>query len=382
MIAIGLMSGTSLDGVDAVLVRIRPRKRTYAVDVLNFVTVPFEETLLQRIRAALPPNGGTVAEVAELHHDIGVAFAQAARLAESDMPIDYIASHGQTMWHAGDRHITLQIGDPFVIREAAQSTVCYDFRSADCAAGGHGAPLVPYVDALLLASDEEDRVAVNIGGIANLTVIPKGAGPYDVTAFDSGPGNMLIDAFVRSRTGGEMTFDRDGRLAAAGTVHRTALDSMLADSYFALEPPKSTGRERFGAQFLAEHAAQLDALSLEDGAATLTALTAHTLAPAIAANAPAGAHVLVSGGGVHNHTLMAALQERLPQLRVERSDVMDVHGDAKEAIAFALLGYETLRGRAANVPRVTGARRPVPLGSIAPYDLLSLLAKVEAECRR
>lgn len=382
MIAIGLMSGTSLDGVDAVLVRIRPSKRTYAIDLLNFVTVPFDERLLQRIRAALPPNGGTVEAVAELHHDLGVAFSQAARLAESDMPIDYIASHGQTMWHAGDRHITLQIGDPFVIREAAQTTVCYDFRSADCAAGGHGAPLVPYVDALLLASDEEDRVAVNIGGIANLTVIPKGAGPYDVTAFDSGPGNMLIDAFVRARTGGEMAFDRDGKLAADGTVHRAALDSMLADRYFALEPPKSTGRERFGTQFLQEHAAQLDPLSLEDGAATLTALTAQTLAAAIDATAPAGAHVLVSGGGAHNRTLMAALQERLARLRVERSDVMDFHGDAKEAIAFAVLGYETLRGRAANVPGVTGARRPVPLGSIAPYDLHSLLAKVEAECRQ
>lgn len=376
------MSGTSLDGVDAVLVRIRPRKRSYAIDLLNFVTMPFEEHLLQRIAAALPPNGGSVADVAQLHHDIGNAFAQAARLAESDMPIDYVASHGQTMWHAGERHITLQIGDPFVIREAMQTTVCYDFRSADCAAGGHGAPLVPYVDALLLGSEQEDRVAVNIGGIANLTLIPKGAGPYEVTAFDSGPGNMLIDAFVRSRTAGEMTFDRDGALAGAGTVHQAALESMLADPYFALEPPKSTGRELFGAQFLQAYAAYFDGLCLEDGAATLAALTAHTLAAAIAATAPAGAHVLVSGGGAHNRALMTGLQQRLPQLRVERSDVMDFHGDAKEAIAFALLGYETLRGRAANVPRVTGARRPVPLGSIAPYDLHSLLAKVEAECRQ
>lgn len=382
MIAIGLMSGTSLDGVDAALVRIRPSKGTYAVDLLNFVTLPFEEELMGALRAALPPNAGTVAQLAELHREIGLAFAQAAQLAQSDMPIDYIASHGQTMWHAGDRHVTLQIGDPFVIREAMQTTVCHDFRSADCAAGGHGAPLVPYVDALLLGSDDEDRVAVNIGGIANLTILRRGAGPHEVTAFDSGPGNMLIDAFVRSRTSGETTFDRDGALAAAGSVSQAALDAMLADPYFALAPPKSTGREQFGAQFLQAHAKYLDALSLEDGAATLTALTAASLAHAIADGAPQGARVLVSGGGAHNRALMAALQERLPQFRVERSEVMNLHGDAKEAVAFALLGYETLRGRAANVPGVTGARRAVPLGSIAPYELHSLLAKVEAECRR
>lgn len=382
MIAIGLMSGTSLDGVDAALVRIRPQRRSYAIDLLNFLTFPFEPQLLQRLHAALPPNAGSVAALAELHHDLGAAFAHAAELATSDMPIDYIASHGQTIWHAGERHVTLQIGDPFIIRERAHTTVCYDFRSADCAAGGHGAPLVPYVDALLFAADDEDRVAVNIGGIANLTVIPCGAGPYDVLAFDSGPGNMLIDAFVRSRTGGEMRFDRDGALAAAGTVHAAALEAMLADSYFALQPPKSTGRERFGEQFLQQHASSMNGLSLEDGAATLTALTARTLAGAIDANAPQDARVLVSGGGAHNRTLMAALQERLPGRRVERSDVMNFHADAKEAIAFALLGYETLRGRAANVPRATGAHHPVPLGSIAPYDLHSLLAKVESECRQ
>jgi anhydro-N-acetylmuramic acid kinase len=376
------MSGTSLDGVDAVLVRIRPRRRSYSIDLLNFLTHPFEEALLERLRAALPPNPGSVAGVAELHHDLGAAFAEAAQLARSDMPIDYIASHGQTMWHAGDRHITLQIGDPFLIRETMRTTVCYDFRSADCAAGGHGAPLVPYVDALLLGSDDEDRVAVNIGGIANLTVIPRGAGPYDVIAFDSGPGNMLIDAFVRTRTGGEMAFDRDGALANAGRVDRAALHAMLADPYFSVLPPKSTGRERFGTQFLQAHASSLERLSLEDGAATLAALTVRTLADAIASAAPPGAHVLVSGGGAHNRVLMQGLQERLSRMRVERSDVMDFHGDAKEAIAFALLGYETLRGRAANVPRVTGAHHPVPLGSIAPYDLHSLLAKVESECRQ
>jgi anhydro-N-acetylmuramic acid kinase len=381
MIAIGLMSGTSLDGIDAVLVRIRPRRSTYAIDLLNFVTAPFEDALLERLRAALPPNPGSVSEVAVLHHELGRAFALAARLAASDMPIDYVASHGQTLWHAGDRHLTLQLGDPFIVREMMQTTVCYDFRSADCAAGGHGAPLVPYYDALLLGSGDEDRVAVNIGGIANLTIIPRGAGPYEVVAFDSGPGNMLIDAFVRSRTNARAAYDRDGQLALAGVVDAPTLEAMLADPYFALPPPKSTGRERFGEQFLRAHAGHLNGLSLEDGVATLTALTAQTLADAIESAAPVLARVLVSGGGTHNHALMAAIKQRLPRQRVERSDVMNVHTDAKEAMAFALLGYETLRGRAANVPPATGAGRPAPLGSIAPYDLFPLLAKVDAECR-
>lgn len=382
MIAIGLMSGTSLDGIDAVLVRIRPRGETYAVDLLNFLTCPFEDDLMDRLRAALPPNAGSVEQTALLHRELGLAFAHAASSVQSDTRIDYVASHGQTMWHDGDRHVTLQLGDPFAIRETMQATVCYDFRSADCAAGGHGAPLVPYVDALLLASNDEDRVAVNIGGIANLTVLTRGAGPDEAVAFDSGPGNMLIDAFVRARTGGERRFDEDGLLAAKGTVANAVLDAFLADPYFAQPPPKTTGRERFGAQFLRAHARHLDALSLEDGAATLAALTAQTLADAIVSCAPEGARVLVSGGGAHNRAIMAELAKRLPRSRVERSDVMNLHGDAKEAIAFALLGYETLRGRAANVPRATGASRSVPLGAIAPYNLHALLAKVEAECRR
>jgi anhydro-N-acetylmuramic acid kinase len=380
MIAMGLMSGTSLDGVDAALVRIRPRGPAYTVDLFNFVTMPFDPDLLKRLRSALPPNPGSVQAVAQLHHDLGLAFAQAAQAAVSDMPIDYVACHGQTIWHDGARHVTLQLGDPFLIRELLQTTICYDFRSADCAAGGHGAPLVPYVDALLLGDDREDRVAVNIGGIANLTVIPRGSAPHEVVAFDSGPGNMLIDAFIRERTNGTQTFDRDGELALGGKTDESVLGAMLADPYFKLAPPKTTGRERFGAQFLQAHP-RLRELCLRDGAATLTALTAQTLAAAIDAHAPPGARVLLSGGGAHNNALVTQLRARLAGRRVERSDVMNVPGDAKEAIAFALLGYETLRGRAANVPRATGAQRPVPLGSIAPHHLDALIAKVNTECR-
>ena len=381
MIAIGLMSGTSLDGIDAALVRLVPRGRSYEVDLLNFQTLPFEAQLQAALREVLPPSQGSTRAVAELHRALGAAFAAAAVRVAGDTELDFVASHGQTIYHDGDAHTTLQAGDPFVIRAAVGRTVCYDFRSADCAAGGQGAPLVPYVDALLLASDAEDRVAINIGGIANLTIVPRRSAPQDVVAFDSGPGNMLIDAFVRARTEGRESFDRDGKYALAGNADAGALDAMMADPYFDLPPPKSTGRERFGVQFLQQHARRLDALTLEDGAATLTALTGATLAAAVRSAAASRARVVVSGGGAYNPAIVNELRKRLPGYRVEPSDAMNLRADAKEAVAFAILGYETLRGRAANVPRSTGAASPVVLGAIAPHELDRLLEKVREECR-
>ncbi len=378
MIAVGLMSGTSLDGIDAALLQIVPRGIGYEVRLLDFATVEFEEALRDRLLALLPPNAGSVAEVAALHRELGTCFARAARTVAGDMMVDYAASHGQTVWHDGERSVTLQIGDPFAVRDEMLATVCFDFRSADCAAGGSGAPLVPYVDALLLGSDDETRVAVNIGGIANITVIPRAS--RDVRAFDSGPGNMLIDAFVRERSGGRRRFDEDGVLALRGRVDEAALRALLEDPYYAQEPPKSTGRERFGAQYLRANDRLLRDLSLEDGAATLTALTARSLADAIRAHAPGGSRVLVSGGGAHNAAVMRGLAERLEGFRVERSETMNVQGDAKEALAFAVLGYETLRGRAANVPQATGAARHTVLGAIAPYELRRLFEVMEAEC--
>ncbi|HEX5275708.1 MAG TPA: anhydro-N-acetylmuramic acid kinase [Candidatus Rubrimentiphilum sp.] len=380
MIAIGLMSGTSLDGVDAALVRLVPRGRSYEVDVLDFQTTPYAQNERSALDEALPPNEGSTRAVARLHCMLGRTFAKAALNVAGKTAVDFVASHGQTIFHDGDAQTTLQVGDPFVIRQAVGSTVCYDFRSADCAAGGHGAPLVPYVDALLLASDSEDRVAVNVGGIANLTVIPRRSAPQDVVAYDSGPGNMLIDAFIFARTNGRQSFDRDGKAALAGSANRSVLDAMLGDPYFSLAPPRTTGRERFGAQFLKEHQAGLDALSIEDGAATLVALTAASLAAAIDASAAPAARVVVSGGGAKNPAILRELQQRLPDRRVETSDVMNIRADAKEAVAFAILGYETLRGRAANVPRSTGANGPAVLGAIAPHGLDALLEKLRAEC--
>lgn len=375
------MSGTSLDGIDAALVSLVPRGASYRINLRRFETYPFEPNLRDELLAVLSPKEGSVESVARLHRALGDAYARAALSVAGPDAIDYVASHGQTIWHDGPARVTLQIGDPFAIREAVEATVCYDFRSADCAAGGQGAPLVARIDALLLSSAEEDRVALNLGGIANVTLLRKGAAPEDVVAFDTGPANMLLDAFVRARTNGAQSFDRDGTLAATGRVDEALLGAMLADEYFAVPPPKTSGRERFGAQFLTRHERALAKLSIEDGAATLAELTAATVADAILRQGFAGARVIAGGGGANNPTLLARLAARLKGARVERSDAMGLPADAKEAIAFAMLGYETLRGRAGNVPAATGARRSVVLGAIAPWRLSELLARIEAECR-
>jgi anhydro-N-acetylmuramic acid kinase len=374
------MSGTSLDGIDAALVTILPRGEGYAVRLERFEMRPYERELREALLAALPPNAGSVAAVAHLHHALGGAYGRAAAAVAGAEPIDFVASHGQTVWHDGPGRVTLQLGDAFVVREIVGATVCYDFRSADCAAGGQGAPLVARVDALLLGDAREDRVALNLGGIANVTLLRGGASTYEAVAFDTGPGNMLLDAFVRERTGGEQDVDAGGAFAAAGAVDRNLLAAMLADEYFALSAPKTCGRERFGAQFLAQHGGVLAELSLEDGAATLTELTAASVAHAIAGADFAGARIIVSGGGAHNRTMLAGISRRLEAARVQLSDAMGLPIDAKEAIAFAVLGYETLRGRAANVPAATGASRAVVLGAIAPYRLSNLLERITREC--
>lgn len=377
MIAVGLMSGTSLDGIDAVRIAVRPRAHGYDVETQAFVTLPFDAGLRTRILAAYPPAPLDALAFSALHADLGAAFAQAA-LAAGASEAGYIASHGLTLAHDGDAHHTLQIGDPFRIREATGRTVIYDFRSADTAAGGSGAPLVPYVDALLLGDAGETRVALNLGGIANLTVLPPGALPDDAIAFDCGPANVLIDNYVESRTSGKVRFDRAGAFARAGTADETLLAAWLGDPYFVRQPPKTTGRERFGAPFVALHRAALDALPFADAVRTLTELTIRTVAAAIRAHAPAAARTIVSGGGAHNLTILDGLRSALPGA-VETSGAYGVDPDAKEAVAFALLGYETLRERPAGLPHVTGARGARVLGAIAPANLEALFARVRAE---
>ncbi|MGP6157268.1 MAG: anhydro-N-acetylmuramic acid kinase, partial [Vulcanimicrobiaceae bacterium] len=283
MLAVGLMSGTSLDGIDAALVSLRPRAAGYAVELVRFRTTEFEPGLVARLLAALPPHGPPPHEVSALDALLGDAFGEAARAVAAGAPLDFVASHGLTLFHDGRTRRSLQLGDPYRIRERAQTTVVCDFRRGDCAAGGEGAPLVPFADAVFFGGGGRDTVALNLGGIANLTLVLASGPTSEVRAWDTGPGNMLLDAFVRERSGGRERFDRNGELAARGRADARALEGMLVDPYFRRPPPKSAGREQFGATFFNAHAAELAQFSLEDGAATLAALTARSVANDVAA---------------------------------------------------------------------------------------------------
>ena len=367
----GILSGTSLDGIDVAICELTPHGEGVRVRCEHFATVPFEERLRTRIVAAYPPAPVGTLELSALHAAIGEAFGAAVRAVAGDAALDAVASHGVTLAHDGAAHHTLQLGDPFRIRERTATTVVYDFRSADTAAGGTGAPLVPFVDALLFG-DRAPCVALNLGGIANLTVLPEG------TAFDAGPANLPIDTYVTLRTRGARRFDRDGELARAGTPSAELLAELLDDPYLRRPPPKTAGREEYGAPYIERLRAQLDGLSLPDAVATLTAFTVHSVAAAVR-GAAAARLVVVSGGGARNPALLQGLRNALPGLEVLPSDAFGVDADAKEAIAFAVLGYTALRGRAAGLPKVTGASGPRVLGAIVPHGLAALLERMRAE---
>jgi anhydro-N-acetylmuramic acid kinase len=375
VIVAGVLSGTSLDGIDVAIVEVRPASRR----VLAFETIAFAPELRERIVAAYPPGRLDALEFAALHAAVGSAFGAAVAAVARGFALALVGSHGLTLAHAGDACRTLQIGDAFRVREATGTTVAYDFRAADCAAGGQGAPLVPYLDALLFADPHADRVALNLGGIANLTVLRAGGAANAALAFDSGPANLPLDTYVAARGLGNRRFDDGGQLARAGTVDRGLLASWLTDPYFAAAPPKSTGRERFGAPFIAAARARLDALAPADALATLTALSVTTIAAAIRSHAPAGATVIASGGGVHNAALLGGLRAELPAYPIVSSDTLGIGADAKEAVLFAQLAYELVRGRPANVPNVTGARGPRLLGALAPVNLTALLVALRRE---
>ena len=379
-----MMSGTSLDGIDCALVDLRLRGDAVTVAVLDARTFAFDGATAALLAAVVRHSRSDLASIAHLHHRLGLAHADAAeRFLDGRRP-DFAAMHGQTVFHDGAASVTLQIGDPFALRERIGASVCYDFRSADCALGGSGAPLVPYVDALLLADPQEKRVALNCGGIANVTLLAPGTQPDDdrILAFDTGPGNMLLDAWMLEASAGRHGYDENGERAARGTADARLLASMLEDPYFAMAAPKSTGRERFGEAFLVRFRRALRALDLDDALATLLALTVESIARALELHRFADARVLCSGGGARNGAFLRALGGRLSQARVETSDAVGMPIDAKEAIAFAVLGYETLRGRSANLPSVTGARRRSVLGAVAPHDLSALLAKIAMERTR
>jgi anhydro-N-acetylmuramic acid kinase len=365
----GVLSGTSLDGIDVAICTLETRGEDVRMRCERFATIPFDDALRARIVAAYPPAPVGALEVSALHAAIGVAFGDAVNAVAGDLPLDAVASHGVTLAHDDAARETFQIGDPFRIRERTGVTVLSDFRSADTAAGGTGAPLVPFLDTLLFA-EHAPCVVLNLGGIANLTVLPDGI------AFDSGPANLPIDTYVTLRTNGDHRYDPNGTLAAAGTLDEALLQTLLADPYFQRTPPKSTGREQYGTPYITTHRAALDTLSLEDAAATLTALTARTIADAIRRHAPTTRTIIASGGGTRNATLMRMLATELPTHTLTTSATHGIDPDAKEAIAFAVLAHATLRNHPGNLPRVTGAAGSRVLGSITPHNLETLLTKL------
>jgi anhydro-N-acetylmuramic acid kinase len=382
MKVIGLMSGTSADGVDAALVEILSGDAKPPIRLLAHDTVPYPAGLREWILAVA--SGGSTEDVCHLNAYLGELFAEAAvqvarRAGVPLADVNMIGSHGQTIHHLpaprqeGARAVrsTLQIGEPAVIAERTGVTTIADFRPRDMAAGGEGAPLTPIVHHDLFAHPERGRVILNLGGIANLTVLPAGSDPASVAGFDTGPGNVLLDGFVRVTGLTPLGFDEDGRLAGSGQVQRALLEQLLQHPFIRRPPPKSTGREVFGPAFVSEFRRRLDAAGASplDGLATLTAFTVEAVArnlrefvlPKVEVH-----EVVVTGGGARNAFLMRRLAEALPQCMLTTSDALGVPARALEAMAFAWLAYLTATGRPGNLPVVTGARGPRILGCIVP----------------
>ncbi|WP_225047557.1 anhydro-N-acetylmuramic acid kinase [Lacticaseibacillus kribbianus] len=375
MLAAGIMSGTSLDGIDVALVDITGAAEETQVALKFFATYPIDPALRAKIQANLANETSTVEALTSLDFALGEAFAaavvQACRsfgIASRDL--GFVASHGQTLYHlpkppAGEVASTLQLGNASVICERTQTTVVANFRERDMAVGGQGAPIVPYSEYVLYRSTTSTRILQNIGGIGNATVIPRNATLDRLTAFDTGPGNMVIDELCRRFYHEE--YDKNGAHAAAGHVNQAVLDALLAHPYFARRPPKTTGRELFGAQYVDELLATHH-LTPDDWIATATALTAQTIADAVRPFAIGPTELIVGGGGGYNPTLMAAIRAALPEATVRTQEDLGQRADAKEAVAMVVLGNQTLHHLPSNVPSATGASRPVILGSVTYYD--------------
>ncbi|MEW6745925.1 MAG: anhydro-N-acetylmuramic acid kinase [Planctomycetota bacterium] len=370
---LGLISGTSMDGIDVARVAINGSGRDLKLRVLSTVTKPYPASLAERLRHA---HRAGVAEIAELDVLVGHAFAAAAleHLADQGVDptdLDLAGSHGQTVYHqppsSGQVGTTLQLGDGDLIAQRLGVPTVSDFRRRDMAAGGEGAPLVPYLDALLFGEGEGPRALLNLGGIANVTYLPGSSAK--AVGFDTGPGNMVLDALASWATEGRQLRDEDGRLALCGRVDERLLGRLLSHPFFFQALPRSTGREQFGEAFVEWVLREGEGRSPEDLLATATALSARAVAATLrGARAlvpePPGV-VIASGGGVHNPALMAALRTALEPTAVRTTAEYGIPVDGKEAVLFAVLANETLCGRAGNLPAVTGASAPVPLGKVS-----------------
>lgn len=374
-LVVGLMSGTSADGVDAALTRITGCGLETRVEQLGFYFQPFDEATRQRILAVCGGDFGGSRELCLLGTHLGKLYAQAVRalLKQTGTPrIDLIGCHGQTVYHIPEEtpylgttiRGTLQIGDPSYLAEEFGCPVVSDFRIRDMAAGGLGAPLVPYTEFLLYRSETEDVALQNIGGIGNVTLLPAGCRLDQVTAFDTGPGNMVMDALAAKITDGKLGYDDGGQLAAAGKVIPALLERMLQDPYLSRKPPKTTGREYYGKAYV-ESLLRSGDYPLVDILATATRFTAESIALSLRRFAPRmPARLVVGGGGSRNPTLLRFLREALPECRVQVQEDLGYDSDAKEAVAFAMLANEALFGICNNAPSATGASHGVVMGRI------------------
>jgi len=382
MVVAGVMSGTSADGIDVAVVRIAPGKSNPKISLVTHKAFPYPAALRKAVLAAMNAKNTSSAELARLNWRLGLAYAEAvkATIDRHRLKLDLIGCHGQTLYHQARPSIyagrsfacTWQLGEAAVIAGEIGIPVASNFRPADIVAKGQGAPLVPLLDFALFANVKRGRVLQNIGGIANLTAIPAASTVEELVAFDTGPGNMVIDALTQRLFG--RPYDRNGAIAARGQVLAAVLEKMLCNPYFQLEPPRTAGREQFGREYAAKFLEECKRASRkpEDAIATATALTAESIARSyveFVKKKMNGAPVefIASGGGARNTTLMAMLSARLERLGCElaASEQFGIPVEAKEAAAFALLAWMTWHHLPGNVPAATGAKRPVILGQIA-----------------
>jgi len=369
------MSGTSLDGIDVAIVDISRKRAGVRVKPVAFHSTHYPK-LVREALLAVSNSMTHTATIARLNFVLGELYASAIgetckRRRVSIDSIVLVGMHGQTIFHEAEPieylghriSSTMQIGEAAIVAERTGLWTISNFRERDMAAGGKGAPLVPKVDYLLFRHKTIGRIALNIGGIANVSVLPAACEPEDVIAFDTGPGNMIVDALVSHYTQGRQNYDRGGRLARQGKIHSRMLASMLSDPYFALDPPKACGREQFGREFA--NGLIATGIAVPDLIATATELTARSIAGAIL-HQDGIREVIASGGGVHNRQIMRRLRELLPDLKVTTTADHGIDPDAKEAIAFAILAYEFVHRRPGNLPSATGARHAVLLGKDSP----------------
>jgi anhydro-N-acetylmuramic acid kinase len=381
---VGLMSGTSCDGIDVCLAKITGNGISTKIEIIGFETYPYDNDIRKLIFDTTQQQTGSVDKVCQLNFILGKLFADAVKqvarkLSVSLSEIDIIGSHGHTVYHVPSSRgnmdkcagSTLQIGEPSIIAQETGITTVADFRARDIAAGGEGAPLVAYADFILFGRDNVCRAIQNIGGIANVTFLPGDCDINGVIAFDTGPGNMIIDRFAEIITNGKSKFDKNGELASKGKLNQDLLETLCSHPYLSKRPPKSTGREDFGIQFSDNlykdtKLGNIDAL---EAIATVTAFTARSISDSyrrFIQPVSEISEVVISGGGIHNLTLLRFLEHYLKGIKIRKADEFDIPSEAKEALSFAILANETVCGNPCNVPSATGARESVVLGKIIP----------------